>query len=438
MRFHRPISAAICGSLLLVTTEATTEGFLLVGTHDGANNWDGMGMQVCFITSINGDATPEIATGAFCTDGGGGVNSGSLLVYDGAVPHALLWNFCGPSPGDQLGRSAANCGDLNGDGIDDLIVGAPMRDNVYDADGSAFVLSGIDGSLIFELQGVNQRATFGWAVAGAGDLNQDGVPDLLVGAPGDAGKGSITIVSGSDGAQLAKYWSPNAGSQLGYAVATAGDLTGDGIPEILVSDPRADEQHGSVRILDGEKVGLGFRKLINVRLAILFGPNAGSRFGEVVSCVGDLDLDGVPETAIGAPGDDSMYIYSGVSHSLHTVFSGHGAVGKTKDGIGHTAAVNVGDINGDSVEDLLIGAPYYHETGLAAVGAAGLFSGADERLLSLRQCYYDQNDYFGAAVYGNGVDFDGDGWPDWVIGIPGYGDKSEFSAYGAIIVETSR
>ncbi len=438
MNHPRLIATAICGSILLSTNPVRAGGFLLVGTSDGANNWDGMGMQVFFLSSINGDSTPEIATGAFCTDGHGQINSGSLLVYNGEEPHELLWNFCGPNAGDQLGRSAANCGDLNGDGLDDVIVGAPMRDNEFDADGSVFVLSGVDGSVIFELHGSTQRATFGWAVAGAGDLNGDAVPDLLVGAPGDAGKGSITVISGSDGTQLAKYWGPNTGSKFGYSVARGGDLTGDGVPELLVGDPVADGQRGSVRILNGDKVGRGFRRLSSVREALLFGANANTRFGEVVSCVGDLDLDGVPETAIGAPCDDSMYIYSGVSHQLLTVFSGHGAQGQTKDGIGHTPAANVGDINGDGVEDLLIGAPYYHEEGLPAVGAAGLFSGKDQRLLSLRQCYYDENDYFGAAAYGNGVDFDGDGWPDWIIGIPGYGSKSENSAYGAVMVETSR
>ena len=418
---------------------ALGEGLLVEGLgEDFQHNWDGMGVQAFFISSINGDEIPEIVTGAHCSDCHGS-NSGSITVFDGAPDvfgvHQVLWRVNGDSAEDQLGESADHCGDVDGDGFDDIIVGARNDDVGLVNNGSVAVLSGVDGARIHTFYGTGEGGLFGASVAGVGDITGDGVPDFAVGAPTDRGAGSVSLFSGGDGSLIVRY-AGIAKSRLGESVAGAADLNDDGVPEILVGAPRAENKAGRIYVLDGRAAGTGAPRG-QVALYTRLGRER-EQLGYTVGAVGDLNGDGINDISAGAPGNDLVRFYSGVDGITLFAAKGRGADGGNEgrlDGFGHTAATSVGDVDHDSVEDFVFGVPFYDDTAFAATGIAYVYSGATGGVIRTLQRFLDQDDYYGSATDGGGVDFNGDGTPDVLIGIAGYGDRAGGTAYGALVVE---
>jgi len=147
----------------------------------------------------------------------------------------------------------AAVGDVNGDGRSDFLIGAAHQQidrNTWQ--GQAYVFSGKDGGLLFTLDNPipQPNARFGWSVAGVGDVNGDGIPDLLVGAPSqkvldNPEQGQAYVFSGKDGSLLAalKAPEPQARSEFGLAVAAVGDTNRDGLPELLIGAPFQDVKY---------------------------------------------------------------------------------------------------------------------------------------------------------------------------------------------------
>ena len=134
-------------------------------------------------------------------DDNNGFTSGSARVFSGN-DGSILYTFNGDSGGDSFGGSVSGLGDINNDGYDDLIVGATGDSNTGAASGSARVFSGANGSILFTLNGDSSIDLLGGSVSGAGDINDDGYDDLIVGAIGDDNNGdrsgSARVVSGKD------------------------------------------------------------------------------------------------------------------------------------------------------------------------------------------------------------------------------------------------
>ena len=158
---------------------------------------------------VNGDGVPDFIVGAYRDDPvGGGTDAGSAYVFSGADGN-LLYQVTGDTAGDLFGYSVSIAGDVNGDGRADFIVGAYRDDPIgggTDA-GSAYVFSGPDGSLLYQLTGDTAGDHFGYSVSGAGDVNGDGRADFIVGAIGDnpgglTNAGSAYVFSGADGSLL--------------------------------------------------------------------------------------------------------------------------------------------------------------------------------------------------------------------------------------------
>lgn len=174
--------------------------------------------------------------------------------------------FDGPGIYADMGRSVAGAGDVNRDGYDDLIVGAPSASpgGMYAA-GSCFVYSGKDGNLLWQFDGPAARTRLGTSVSGAGDVDDDGYPDVIVGLPPKA-----HVYSGSDGSQLWEL-SILQGGSLGWSVSGAGDANGDGNDDVIVGAPSvrvgADEDAGSAIVYSGSGDGGPVRH-----------PVSGSRF----------------------------------------------------------------------------------------------------------------------------------------------------------------
>ncbi|MBI3326491.1 MAG: FG-GAP repeat protein [Nitrospinae bacterium] len=311
-------------------------------------------------------------------------------------------------------------GDVDGDGISDYLIGAyDQRVNHYEHQGRVFVFSGHSGKLLLTLDDPAPRAyaAFGFAVAGAGDVNQDGVPDLLIGAFGQEESGKAFVFSGKDGKLLHTLQAPQRqpGAGFGWSVASIGDLTGDGIPELIVG-AFAQDGEGKAFIFNGQ-TGKLLRTLEPPQ------PPSGAAFGWAVAGAGDLDKDGTPDILVGAPYttvgktavQGRVYAFSGRDGKLlYTLDDPQPLVGE----VFGWGIVSAGDLNKDGVPDVLVGAPYKDVGPNASQGQAFAFSGKDGKLL------FTLNDpvprpYAGFGyVAAEGADVNQDGVPEILIGAP--------------------
>lgn len=330
-----------------------------------------------------------------------------------AQPPVVLHRFDGASAGDRFGFAVSDAGDVDADGFGDVIVGAPEDDNTGANSGSATIYSGLTGEVIRVLNGNSGSEQFGWSVGAAGDVNEDGFADVIVGARLDddngANSGSVRVFSGLDGSVLHSWVGDAPGDNLGWSVSGGADVDGDGCPDLIAGAPSNavnGVKAGMVRVFSGRD---------GSTLHTFYGGTPGDDFGLSVDVVADLDGDGKAELIAGAPqaGPDGP--------GFARVFSGgSGAVVTTQFGVQNGdeygfAVRDAGDVNADGKTDLVIGVPEAKNNGNDA-GLAVVLSGADFSVLHQFEGL-KAFDYFGQAVDGAG-DVNGDGHDDVVVGAP--------------------
>lgn len=331
-----------------------------------------------------------------------------------AQAQTSLLTVPGRAAGDRLGQSVAATGDVDGDTVADWIVGAPLSDLGGQMSGSALVVSGLTGAVLHELAGDSPGDLLGTSVAG-GDLDGDGIGDLVVGAPADdatgTDAGSVYALSGLDGSLLWAAHGTSGGDNFGQSLATVPDTDGDGLPEILVGAWTADGRQpnsGEARLLDGATGAL----LLTVR-----GETSYDFFGRSVAGLEDVNGDGIGDLLVGAPGESTAgagagaaYLVSGADGAILAVHRGAAA----GDGMGTCVAAG-GDLDGDGRADLLLAAPGA-DVSASNAGRVEVRSGASGALL-LALDGVDAGDNSGSALAG-ASDLDGDGVPEIVVGVP--------------------
>ena len=272
----------------LVYSGATGE---VVRQHDGDGPWSELGCSVAALGDVDGDGRPDYAVGARF-DGADNDRSGSVSVYSGASGN-LLRSFSGGAPREAAGTALSALGDLDGDGVTELAVGAPGWSRDGFRVGMVRVYSLAGGALLHEIPGVAADGLAGSVLAAAGDLDGDGAPDLLIGCPGEGEGGAVRVHSGRSGAPLLELAGDEARAEFGAALCSLGDLDGDEIPDFAVGAPGYDgrgEDIGRVSLHSGAD---------GRELAALEGGRSGSRRGGALAVAGDFDGDGKLDLLLG-------------------------------------------------------------------------------------------------------------------------------------------
>jgi hypothetical protein len=417
------------------------------------------GASVASAGDVDGDGLDDLLIGAFTARNWAGatfvVRGPASGMVDLATADAVLHGEIASEPiGDYSGVSVAGVGDVNGDGFDDVAVGAPQNDEGGADAGAVYVVYGpvtgpidlanADAKLVGEAPGDGA----GRSVAGVGDVDGDGFDDLLIGADGNQGGGVDTgaayVVYGPvagriDLANADAKLVGQPGDRAG-AVAWAGDLDGDGLSDLVVSgwahDRGGVEHVGVVYVVRGPVQGVV--QLANAD-AVLLGREAHEH-ADVAAGAGDVNGDGIGDLIVGsdraAGGVGAAYLWYGPVTGTHALVDADAVLEAEVNGAGASVA-GAGDLNGDGCDDLLVGAT---GTARGVIGAGSAYvvygpvvgpvqlANADLRLYG-----EEENDHAGISVSAAG-DVDGDGTGDLLVGADQHGVPGRAIAGAAYLV----
>ncbi len=415
------------------------------GIIEGTQEAEFLGNCVSSGGDLNGDGFRDmiIATEGYDVTG----DDGGIYIFHGSesgmdlIPETFI-------PGYQvlsyLGNSVSSAGDINNDGYDDIIAGAPLYTNGQFEEGRTFIYAGssaginVTPALVLEVDQAN--AGFGLQVANAGDINADGYDDVLVGAPsfdnGQTDEGRVYVYEGTstglDPVPAAILEVDIAFLHFGWSVAGAGDINHDGYDDIIIgaiSYDNGEIDEGAVFVYYGSVEGI-----IEGAYTILESNNAHAYFGVSVSDAGDVNGDEFDDIVVGA-----MY-YSNGESSEGAGFVFHGSAA----GIVEIPAVilesnqynaqlglsvsSAGDINGDAYDDIIFGAHYFNDD-QADEGGAFIYEGSptgiqEESLFILE--HNSDSTHFGVSVSDLG-DINSDGVDDVVVGAEWYSTDTPYS-----------
>ena len=387
---------------------------------------------------VNGDGYSDVIIGWPGYDGGL-TDEGAAYVYHGSSSGLSSFASWGAESNvfkGQMGNSVSTAGDVNGDGYDDVIIGAPSAGRAWVYYGSA---SGVTSSSPWITNG-QSGASYGNSVAYAGDVNNDGFDDVIVGAPfhddSSTDNGRAFVYYGSAGSMdtTADFAVSSAklGVQFGWSVSGAGDVNGDGYDDLIIGSRNYDSPdpgEGRAFIYHGSAT-------VPVYDAGPDGDEPGAEYGYSVAGAGDVNGDGYADVVIGAPlSNNGGFTDAG---RVEILYGGPGGISETGKTVvtgpqesGAQLGYDVdtaGDVNGDGFADVIIGAPY-RNSGQTDEGVAYVLRGSNTGIRSLDYAFggfeywigqsNQSNAHYGWAV-GTAGDVNGDGFSDVVAGAPGY------------------
>jgi hypothetical protein len=340
------------------------KGIQILFNLEGENPGDGYGWLGARLGDLNGDGVNEFLVTAPFYNGG----NGKIYVYSGQ--DGTLINAVAAPDFEYFGYSAHDAGDVNGDGISDYIVGAP-------AGNRAVVYSGADQTVLYQFSDKSGNG-FGTGVSGAGDLNGDGYADVIVGAshytthhPRLVWAGRIDAYSGADGTLLWSHPGIYDHGRLGAGVGALGDVNDDGVPDVVAAASSGGPNGaGEAYVLSG----------VDGSPIYTFNPQgtpaSPSTYGTFFALgAGDLNQDGYPDVFIGdyaaENGSGKLYIYSGKDGSPLFIFDG-------QPGEGLGPGRGTPDLDQDQHPDLIVGA---YTAGPTQAGKIYFYSGRDGSVL---------------------------------------------------------
>ena len=410
--------AAITSALLFLAAESPQ----FVGGHfetirlvHGSTPSGVSGSALAGLPDLDGDGIPEYVVGAPWESPQGRRLAGTARIYSGGsgIPLFILE---GESRFDRLGQSVASVGDLNGDGIGDLAVGAP-GDSASNPGHGVYIYSGANGAELRNLRvPIAARISFGSSVAGVDDIDGDGVADLLVGAPsgtvpgGSDRSGYVNLYSGATGNLLHTFVGEASSDFFGFAIAGISDVDGDGFGDVIIGAYGHNNYIGATYLYSGRTAALLHKWTI---------PSSTKYLGISVASIKDLDGDGIDDVLVGAPHSTGYYprgavlAFSGASGI--PLYRWNGTQRYAEFANFGVAVSSAGDVDQDGVEDIVIGASY-SQTGAYRAGSVSLFSGATGWLMNEWDCEQEYAS-FGSAVARCG-DLDQNGHDDIMVGAP--------------------
>ena len=419
------------------------------------------GSAVSGAGDVNGDGYDDLLVGAHDWNSNEGaaylVLSSPAGVASGPLTNADA-KFESEAADDYTGWSISGAGDVNNDGFDDILVGAFRNDGAAVDAGAAYLMFGSAAGIVggplasadakFTGEAADDMA--GFSVSGAGDINDDGLDDILVGAQSEGGTaGAVYVVMGAYGlvdmslaSADAKLTGENPGDYAGYSVSDAGDLNGDAYDDVLVGaiyggDLYHDE--GVVYVVHGAQYGIADMSLADADTK-LNGEATGDSAGAAVSSAGDVNGDGYADIMNGAFENDAggnmagaLYVNLGAVGGISSMILTNSDTRITGAAESYTgwSVSDSGDLDGDGFDDVIMGA--YNEFNgangrvyLLYGSAAGIASGTLANAAAVLN-QESAGDGAGASVSGAG-DVDGDGYADILVGAPIY-DSATGAAY---------
>ena len=341
-----------------------------------------MGFSISSAGDVNGDGFSDIIVGA-PTYTNGQSNEGAAYIYYGSLTGINTATFTkveSNQTGAQMGYAVSSAGDVNGDGFADILVGAKFYDNGQTNEGAAYLYygsaTGVNISTLLILESNQADANFGSAVSAAGDVNGDGFSDILVGSPlydnGQTDEGGVFVyygsIAGINANQYTFLEANQTNSNYGNAIATAGDINGDGFSDILVGASKFDNgqtDEGAVFIYYGNSAGIN--SLPDVQLE---SDQTNKKFGSIVASAGDVNGDGysdfliseytVYNSSITNTGRVSLYYGTPTGMNFEVDFLFRQA---NTHAFGSSIS-SAGDINGDGLSDVIVGDKLYEDTPL--------------------------------------------------------------------------
>ena len=407
------------------------------------------GWSVSGAGDVNDDGFDDVLVGAYRFDSGQN-NEGRAFLYLGSASGPSVtadWTAESDQEGALFGFSVSAAGDVNNDGFDDLLIGAPNYDNGETNEGRASLYlgsaSGPSLSADWSAESDQANADFGRSVATAGDVNGDGFDDVLIGAPnldrGETSEGAAFVYLGSaSGPSLVHDWSAESdqvNANYGWSVACAGDVNGDTLDDLIVGAPFFDlgsGDEGRAFLYFGTPLGPSANHDWSAD-----GSQAGTFFGFCVATAGNVDGDGFDDVLVGSPlfgssnqGRALVYLGSSGGPALTPGWTSVGDQATAGHGRSVCAA---GDVNADGFGDVLVGAPFY-DNPETAEGRASLYLGSILGLSASAAWSEDGEQiatFFGYSVSGAG-DVDNDGADDVIIGAYAY-DNGELNEGRALL-----